>query len=140
MTKLNDRQWQTQPARSSASRQLFSLAAALLMLAATMSAQGSQNRNDDGKADEGRNPYAIGLWGDLPYSDVQALTGYIRGGVTVLAAKKDYPVYLDESALDHETISISAGVRGTQILLSPTEYVRITGAVTGIIARPKSLT
>jgi hypothetical protein len=74
MTKLNDRRSQRQPGRSSGTRQLFSLAAVLL-LATTVSAQGSQNGNDDGKADEGRNRYAIGLWGDLPYSDAQALTG-----------------------------------------------------------------
>lgn len=75
MTKLNDRQSQSLPERSSGLRQLFLLAAVLLSLATTVSAQGRQNRNDDGKADDGRNPYAIGLWGDLPYSDAQALTG-----------------------------------------------------------------
>src|SRR6478609_6705238 len=52
-----------------------------------------------------------------PLKDVQPLTGYIRGGVTALASKKDYPVIVDKSALLFETISISAGVRGTQILL-----------------------
>lgn len=69
--------------------------------------------------------------------DVQPLTGYIRGGVTALAAKKDFPVVVDESALLFDTISISAGVRGTQILLNPSDYLRITQAQTGAISREK---
>lgn len=73
-----------------------------------------------------------------PLKDVQPLTGYIRGGVTALAAKKDYPVVVDESAVLFETISISAGVRGTQILLNPGDYLRITQASTGPIARRKA--
>ncbi|MBV8552487.1 MAG: Cys-tRNA(Pro) deacylase [Acidobacteriaceae bacterium] len=69
--------------------------------------------------------------------EVQPLTGYIRGGVTALAGKKDYPVYLDETALLFDVISISAGVRGTQILLNPADYLRVTRAITGSIARAK---
>lgn len=72
-----------------------------------------------------------------PLKDVQPLTGYIRGGVTALAAKKDYPVVVDESALLFDIISVSAGVRGTQILLNPNDYLRITGARTGAISRQK---
>ncbi len=70
-------------------------------------------------------------------SEVQPLTGYIRGGVTVLAAKKEYPVYLDETAYLWDAISVSAGVRGTQILLSPDDYIQITKATIGAISRPK---
>jgi Cys-tRNA(Pro)/Cys-tRNA(Cys) deacylase len=73
-----------------------------------------------------------------PLKDVQPLTGYIRGGVTALSCKKDYPVYLDETALLFNVISISAGVRGTQVLLKPEDYVSITNAQTGEIAKPKS--
>jgi Cys-tRNA(Pro)/Cys-tRNA(Cys) deacylase len=72
-----------------------------------------------------------------PLSEVQPLTGYIRGGVTALAAKKDYPVYLDETAYLWDAISISAGVRGTQILLSPDDYIKATKATIGAISRPK---
>ena len=72
-----------------------------------------------------------------PLKDVQPLTGYIRGGVTALASKKDYPVVVDESALHFETISISAGVRGTQILLNPSDYLGVTQARTAPISRPK---
>ena len=74
-----------------------------------------------------------------PLKDVQPLTGYIRGGVTALASKKDYPVIVDKSALLFETISISAGVRGTQILLNPNDYLRITQARSGPISREKRL-
>jgi Cys-tRNA(Pro)/Cys-tRNA(Cys) deacylase len=63
--------------------------------------------------------------------EVQPLTGYLRGGVTALAGKKDYPVYLDESALSFPLISISAGVRGTQLWLAPADYVRAVGATLG---------
>lgn len=73
-----------------------------------------------------------------PLKEVQPLTGYIRGGVTVLGAKKEYPVYADETIELWDVISISAGVRGTQILLAPAHYLRATNAVIGAIARPKS--
>ncbi len=72
-----------------------------------------------------------------PLKEVQPLTGYIRGGVTALAGKKEYPVYLDETAILFDVISVSAGVRGTQIVLKPDDYVRIVNAKTGEIARPK---
>jgi Cys-tRNA(Pro)/Cys-tRNA(Cys) deacylase len=67
--------------------------------------------------------------------EVQPLTGYIRGGVTVFAAKKDYPVLLDESALQFPVISVSAGVRGTQIFLAPADYARAAKARVGPISR-----
>jgi Cys-tRNA(Pro)/Cys-tRNA(Cys) deacylase len=71
----------------------------------------------------------------VPLKDVQPLTGYIRGGVTALACKKDYPVYLDETAQLFDVISISAGVRGTQILVAPGDYARAVKATFGAIAR-----
>jgi Cys-tRNA(Pro)/Cys-tRNA(Cys) deacylase len=70
--------------------------------------------------------------------EVQPLTGYIRGGVTALAAKKAYPVIVDESALSFSEISVSAGIRGVQMLLAPANYVRATSAKTGRISRPKT--
>ncbi len=72
-----------------------------------------------------------------PLSEVQPLTGYIRGGVTALGTKKEYEVYLDETAYLWDVISISAGVRGTQILLSPDDYIKSTKATMGAISRPK---
>lgn len=74
----------------------------------------------------------------VPLKEVQPLTGYIRGGVTALAAKKKYPVYLDASAERFTVISVSAGVRGTQILLAPADYARAVSARSGAISRPKA--
>jgi Cys-tRNA(Pro)/Cys-tRNA(Cys) deacylase len=71
-----------------------------------------------------------------PLSQLQPLTGYIRGGVTALACKKHYPVYLDESAIRYSAIAVSAGVRGTQIVLAPPDYITATQATLGEIARP----
>jgi Cys-tRNA(Pro)/Cys-tRNA(Cys) deacylase len=73
----------------------------------------------------------------VPLKEVQPLTGYIRGGVTALASKKDYLVYLDETAILFDQISVSAGVRGSQIVLNPEDYIKITRAITGEIAAPK---
>ncbi len=73
----------------------------------------------------------------VPVKELQALTGYIRGGVTALAAKRDYPVYVDEAVQLFETISVSAGVRGTQILLAPGDYLKATGATGTALARSK---
>ncbi len=70
--------------------------------------------------------------------EVQPLTGYIRGGVTALAAKKSYPVFADETLELFDVISISAGVRGTQLFLAPADYIRVTGAKLGPIAKPKA--
>lgn len=74
----------------------------------------------------------------VPLKDVEPLTGYIRGGVTALACKKDYPVFLDETAQLWDIISISAGMRGLQILLSPDDYLRVTKAKIASIAETKS--
>jgi Cys-tRNA(Pro)/Cys-tRNA(Cys) deacylase len=62
----------------------------------------------------------------VPVKELPSLTGYIRGGVTALAAKKDYPVYVDETVELFDEVSISAGVRGLQILLAPADYLRAT--------------
>src|SRR5262249_14844678 len=70
--------------------------------------------------------------------EVQPLTGYIRGGVTALACKKPYPVFVDELIELHERVAVSAGVRGTQILIAPADYLRATGATIGAIARDKT--
>jgi Cys-tRNA(Pro)/Cys-tRNA(Cys) deacylase len=59
-----------------------------------------------------------------PLKDVQPLTGYIRGGVTVFGAKKPYPVFVDETVILFDKISVSAGARGTQLILSPDDYLK----------------
>ena len=77
----------------------------------------------------GKSAELVGL------KEVQPLTGYVRGGVTALAARKPYPVHADESLTAHAVVSVSAGVRGTQILLAPADYLRATGARTGPLTR-----
>jgi Cys-tRNA(Pro)/Cys-tRNA(Cys) deacylase len=73
----------------------------------------------------------------VPLKEVQPLTGYIRGGVTALAAKKGYPVFADETIELFDVISVSAGIRGAQLLLAPADYLRATGAKVGAIAKEK---
>jgi Cys-tRNA(Pro)/Cys-tRNA(Cys) deacylase len=67
--------------------------------------------------------------------ELNELTGYIRGGVTALACKKPYPVFLDETALLFERISVSAGQRGLQLVLSPGDYARAVAAHVADITR-----
>lgn len=74
----------------------------------------------------------------IPLKEVQAVTGYIRGAVTALACRKDYPVYTDETVDLFDVISVSAGMRGLQILLAPGDYVRVVQARLAPISRPKS--
>lgn len=74
----------------------------------------------------------------VPLKEVEPLTGYIRGGVTALACKKNYPVFVDETAQYFDLISISAGMRGLQIVLSPEDYIRFVGATVASIAKDKS--
>ncbi|WP_158749536.1 Cys-tRNA(Pro) deacylase [Acidobacterium sp. S8] len=67
--------------------------------------------------------------------DIQPLTGYIRGGVTVFGAKKSFPVYVDETLELFDVISVSAGIRGTQMILSPADYLRASQAITADITK-----
>lgn len=64
--------------------------------------------------------------------DVEPLTGYIRGGVTVLAAKKPFPAFADETLELFDLISVSAGQRGLQLILSPADYLRAVASQTSI--------
>ena len=67
--------------------------------------------------------------------DVQPLTGYVRGGVTALACKENYPVFADERIQTHAAIAVSAGMRGAQLIVAPQDYLRATQAAVGPIAR-----
>ena len=71
----------------------------------------------------------------VPVKDVLALTGYVRGGVSPVGTRKAYPLHLEETAQLWDTISVSAGVRGCQMLLAPADLARVTGAVYCGIAR-----
>ena len=74
----------------------------------------------------------------VPLREVQPLTGYVRGGVTVFGARKRYPVYADETIGLFDIISVSAGIRGTQVLLAPADYLRAAEAHVGAIGKAKS--
>lgn len=74
----------------------------------------------------------------LPLKEVQPVTGYVRGGVSPIGTKKRFPVFLDASAEAWAEISLSAGVRGTQILLDPARLVPLLAARLGRFARPCS--
>ncbi len=67
----------------------------------------------------------------VPLKEVEPLTGYIRGGVTVLGARKPFPVFVHTTLPAFEHVSVSAGARGLQIVLSPQEYLRAIRANTG---------
>ena len=73
----------------------------------------------------------------VPVKELQALTGYIRGGVTALAAKRDFPVYVDETIELFDVVSISAGIRGSQILIAPADYLRATKGTLAPLSQPK---
>uniref|UniRef100_Q01VD6 Cys-tRNA(Pro)/Cys-tRNA(Cys) deacylase n=1 Tax=Solibacter usitatus (strain Ellin6076) TaxID=234267 RepID=Q01VD6_SOLUE len=67
--------------------------------------------------------------------EVLGLTGYIRGGVSPVGTKKPYPFFLDETADLWDVISVSAGMRGCQMILAPDGLARVTGAQRCAIAR-----
>jgi Cys-tRNA(Pro)/Cys-tRNA(Cys) deacylase len=70
--------------------------------------------------------------------DVQPLTGYVRGGVTVFGAKKDFPVYADETIELFDLISVSAGHRGVQVLLAPGDYLRAANAAVADLTKDRA--
>jgi len=67
--------------------------------------------------------------------EVQPLTGYIRGGVSPIGAKKHYPVYVDASVLQWTEVSVSAGMRGKQIVLPPADLIRAVNAQVSVLIR-----
>ncbi|HEY7213266.1 MAG TPA: Cys-tRNA(Pro) deacylase [Thermoanaerobaculia bacterium] len=73
----------------------------------------------------------------VPLREVRPLTGYVRGGVTALACRKEYPVFADETLELFDSVSVSSGLRGLQILLAPADYLRAVRAELGPIAKEK---
>ncbi|KFE63236.1 Cys-tRNA(Pro) deacylase [Hyalangium minutum] len=74
----------------------------------------------------------------VPLKELQPLTGFIRGGVTAIGGKKEYPVFVEETVELFDVISVSAGIRGTQILMAPADYLKVIKGKVGPISRPKS--
>ena len=64
----------------------------------------------------------------LHVKDLLGTTGYIRGGCSPIGMKKKFPTYIDESSQSFEQITVSAGVRGAQLLLNVNELVSFTEA------------
>ena len=60
--------------------------------------------------------------------DLQRLTGYLKGGCSPLGQRKQYPTFLDSAALEQQTISVSAGLRGVQVIIAPSDLVKVCGA------------
>ncbi|MFN8575649.1 MAG: Cys-tRNA(Pro) deacylase [Candidatus Sericytochromatia bacterium] len=64
----------------------------------------------------------------IKVKEITDLTGYIRGGCSPIGMKKDYPTYIDETSQLFDEIYISAGIRGTQIKISPNELLKLINA------------
>ncbi len=71
----------------------------------------------------------------VPLKEVQPLTGYIRGGVSPVGMKKRFPTFIDESAFLFDSVSVSAGMRGCQMVADPAGLERLTGAKRSAISR-----
>jgi Cys-tRNA(Pro)/Cys-tRNA(Cys) deacylase len=74
----------------------------------------------------------------VPVKEVLGLTGYIRGGVSPIGVRKPYPFFLDETAILFDTISVSAGMRGCQMIVAPDALLRVTGGGYAAIAKAMS--
>jgi Cys-tRNA(Pro)/Cys-tRNA(Cys) deacylase len=113
-----DQVWKTLVARGDRTGVLFAVVAGSATLDLKALAKLSGNRNV----------------ATVALKEVQPLTGYLRGGVTALGSKRDYPVFVDEMIALFDVVAVSAGVRGTQMLLAPADYLRATRATVGAIA------
>lgn len=70
--------------------------------------------------------------------EVEPLTGYLRGGVTAMAAKRDFPAFADETLELFEEVSVSGGMRGLQLLLAPADYLHATHATVADLTKPRN--
>ncbi|MDR1748703.1 MAG: Cys-tRNA(Pro) deacylase [Spirochaetaceae bacterium] len=73
-------------------------------------------------------PGVSGRIAPVKQNELQAVTGYIRGGCSPIGMKKNYPTFIDETAILFDTIYVSAGVRGFQVGLNPGDLLRAAGA------------
>lgn len=70
----------------------------------------------------------------IPMKDLLSVTGYIRGGCSPVGMKKRFPTYFHTTALNFETIYVSAGVRGLQIEIAPADLIGFVGATVASVA------
>ena len=71
----------------------------------------------------------------IPMKELLGVTGYIRGGCSPIGMKKRFPTYIHQSCMEHDTIYISAGVRGLQIRIAPQDLISFVGAEVGEISQ-----
>ena len=64
----------------------------------------------------------------IPVKDITKVTGYIRGGCTAIGMKKDYPTVIDETCVLFDKIMVSGGRIGSQMILTPDDYIKATKA------------
>lgn len=76
-----------------------------------------------------RNAAGVRLLSPIKSEVLNSVTGYVRGGCSPIGMKRKFRTFIDESALQNETICISAGVRGKQLMLSPSDLCRAADAV-----------
>lgn len=74
----------------------------------------------------------------IPMKELLPVTGYVRGGCSPIGMKKAFPIFVHSSALDQDTICISAGVRGLQLRIVPTHLIAFIGATVASIGRRPS--
>ena len=64
----------------------------------------------------------------VPVKELLALTGYIRGGCSPVGMKKKFPTFINDTCLSHEMITVSAGIKGCQLLVNTSELISFTDA------------
>ena len=70
----------------------------------------------------------------IPMKDLLSVTGYIRGGCSPVGMKKRFPTYFHSTALDFDIIYVSAGVRGLQLEIAPSDLISFVGATVADVA------
>ena len=69
----------------------------------------------------------------IPMKDLLQVTGYIRGACSPIGMKKHFPTYIHESSLDFDEIYVSAGKRGLQLVIAPSDLIREVKATIGFL-------
>jgi len=71
----------------------------------------------------------------IPMKELLPLTGYIRGGCSPVGMKKPFPTFFHKTATDFDEIFVSAGVRGLQLKINPTDLINFIGATTADLVK-----